>query len=330
MFSLERIFSPEIYQGRYKHTHYFEGWYYKQVSADRQHSVAFIPGVSKNPNDPHSFIQVIYTYQISTSTHTLDNKNIQLETYYLRFPLSDFTYKDQPFNIQVGKNRFSKKEIILNVDQDGLFLRGKIALQELEPIERSLFCPNIMGFFGYLSFMECYHGIVSMGHTCHGTINFQDKLIDFSNGRGYIEKDWGHSFPKTYNWVQCNHFSNPRTSLFFSVAHIPFLGTSFKGFICNVNIEGCEYRWATYNGATILQESVSDHRLHYILSKGNLRLHIEADIMDQGILVAPKNGLMSHNIKEGLMGDVRIKLIDKQGVILYEDNGTNAGVEIVT
>ncbi|MCK7537696.1 MAG: tocopherol cyclase family protein [Marinilabiliales bacterium] len=38
------------------------------------------------------------------------------------------------------------------------------------------------------------------------------KMADFSGGRGYIEKDWGHSFPSAYVWMQSNHFQLARIS----------------------------------------------------------------------------------------------------------------------
>ncbi|QII81181.1 hypothetical protein G7057_00970 [Jeotgalibaca arthritidis] len=43
-----------------------------------------------------------------------------------------------------------------------------------------------------------------------------------STGKGYIEKDWGRSFPKNYIWIQSNHFNDNQRSLFFSYAHIPY------------------------------------------------------------------------------------------------------------
>ena len=52
-----------------------------------------------------------------------------------------------------------------------------------------------MGPFSYLSFMECYHGILSMKHSLEGTLSWNGQLIDFTNGIGYLEKDWGSSFP---------------------------------------------------------------------------------------------------------------------------------------
>lgn len=52
-----------------------------------------------------------------------------------------------------------------------------------------------------------------------GTVKVNDQEIDFTGGRGYIEKDWGSSFPKRYIWIQSNHFEEPTASLFFSIAY---------------------------------------------------------------------------------------------------------------
>ncbi len=329
MLSIQKIFCPEIYQGRRKKKDYFEGWYFKQVSADQKHSIALIPGVSLNHKDPHAFVQVIISHNNpQDSTNFIDQKSTLVTDYY-RFPLSDFSFRDKPFSIQIGKNIFSKRHIILNLHHDHLKIEGNLCLSGLKPIRKSLLYPNIMGFFGYLSFMECYHGIISMQHACSGQIHINGKEIVYLGGRGYIEKDWGHSFPKEYMWIQCNHFTKQKTAIMFSVAHIPFLGTAFKGFLCNLKIQEKEYRWATYNGSKIIKEVVDENKLFYLIKRKQFMLQIEAEIMDHGVLIAPKNGQMTHTIKEGLTGRVKIKLMNEKGDILYEDIGTSAGIEIV-
>ncbi len=320
MLGLQKVFHPELYQGRNKKKNYFEGWYYKQVSADEAYAIAVIPGVSLNLKDPHAFIQVIIANKAPKPT---------LVTDYFRFPLSDFNFQDEPFRIQVGKNLFSKTDVALHLESEQLQIKGHFFLGDLEPIEKSLRYPNIMGYFGYLSFMECYHGIVSMQHGCSGEVNISGKSISFSGGRGYIEKDWGRSFPKDYVWIQGNHFKQAHTAVMLSVAHIPFLGTAFKGFLCNLKLDGKEYRFATYNGSKIIKEEITEKKVLFHLRRKQLQLQIEAEIMDNGILIAPKDGLMNHKIKEGLVGVIKIKLMNKKGDVLYEDIGTSAGVEIV-
>jgi hypothetical protein len=114
----------------------------------------------------------------------------------------------------------------------------------------------------------------------------------------------------------------------FSAAEIPFLGIYFNGLIANLQIDDKEYRFATYNLTKIVEEKIDNQNVKYILKRFNHRLEIEASIKQVKDLPAPKNGKMSHSIKEGLMGEVHLKLFNKDKLI-FEDHGLNAGVEIM-
>lgn len=327
--AFQRMIKPELFQIRHRKANYFEGWYYKQVVKDQSHSIALIPGLSLDTENPHAFVQVILYSDIQNALTASAITKPTLTTHYFKFPLADFHYQDEPFGIQIGGNCFSKSELTIDLNKEGVSIAGHFAFGEFLALERSIMSPNIMGGFAYLSFMECYHGIVSMMHDCAGSLSINGESVDFSGGKGYIEKDWGRSFPKEYVWVQCNHFKQAGTALMLSVAHIPFLGTAFKGFICNVIIEGKEYRFATYNGARIIKEEVGSKQVLVELAGRNHRLEVQAEVAENGVLIAPKDGQMNHAIKEGLTGVVALKLMDRNGLILYEDSGTSAGVEIV-
>ncbi len=62
-----------------------------------------------------------------------------------------------------------------------------------------------------------------MDHSVSGELEFNGEPVDFSGGRGYIEKDWGSYFPEGYIWLQSNHFDEPGISAKTSVAKIPWL-----------------------------------------------------------------------------------------------------------
>jgi hypothetical protein len=185
-----------------------------------------------------------------------------------------------------------------------------------------------MGIFAYLPIMETYHGVISMAHNLNGQINYQNNSIELTGGRGYLEKDWGTSFPRSYVWIQSNHFSKENAYFMFSAAEIPFLGFYFNGLIANLQIDDKEYRFATYNFTKIVEERIDNDKVKYILKRFNHRLEIEASIKQVKDLPAPKNGKMSHFIKEGLMGEVHIKLY-RQDKVIFEDHGVNTGVEIM-
>ena len=92
-----------------------------------------------------------------------------------------------------------------------------------------------------------------------------------------------------------------------SVAQIPFLGTAFKGFICNLVVDGKEYRMATYNRSKIILEQIEGNVVHYKIRKKQLTLSIRAEITENAALKAPKRGYMGQVIKEGLSGKVHIR-----------------------
>ena len=77
-----------------------------------------------------------------------------------------------------------------------------------------------------------YFKNISMENTINGYININDEIIHFNNNKGYIEKDWGCSFPKSYIWGQGNNFKKTNSSFMFSIADIPLKLFTFKGFIC--------------------------------------------------------------------------------------------------
>jgi len=318
--SLKKIFHPEYFQGNRKKNRYFEGWYYKFVGTDKRYTVALIPGISLAKADPHAFIQAFVSFT--------DEGKTQLEKSYYRFPLKAFTYNNKNFSISIGDNIFTTDHVSIRLSDDHLVLSGDIHLSQLTPIRNSLFSPNIMGFFGYLNFMECYHGVVSMSHFLEGELQVNEKTIGFHQSKGYIEKDWGRSFPRAYVWFQTNHFSDPTTSLLFSYADIPFLGQHFQGLIVNLLVRGKEYRFATYNGAKIITEKIENGRVQYLVRRGRYQLELIADSPNQTELASPRDGMMIEQIKEGLTGSVAVRLYDHKKLV-YEDRGTQAGIEIM-
>jgi hypothetical protein len=316
----KKLIHPEYYQGNKKMKNYFEGWYYKLVSQDENYTLALIPGISKSEKDPHAFIQLFVSER--------KGQHVKLSTYYFRYALEDFSYSHRTFHVQIGKNYFSKDKLQISLKNDQVNLFGTLMISHTTPIKRTLFMPNIMGFFGYFNFMECYHGVISMNHQFDGFLNYNQQILSFDHAKGYIEKDWGKSFPRAYVWIQSNHFDDPNTSLMFSYADIPFLGFYFKGLIANVLIHNKEYRFATYNAAKVKKENIEPKNVFYQLKKGKYTLEIKAVSTTETSLASPRNGQMIEQIKEGLSGVVHIKLFDRK-TLIYEDTGKHAGIEIM-
>lgn len=319
---LTKIKSPILFQGNLKKRHYFEGWFYKQVSKDEKSVVSFIPGISLFDNDLHSFVQYMYI--------GLDrNGGKVIKSGYVKYPLKEFTSSNDPFMIRIGKNIFSESMVSVNMTDGKMNIKGDFNLGKITPIKRSILMPNIMGFFAYIPKMECYHGVISMNHEVNGILKINSEDIDFNNGKGYIEKDWGTSFPKRYIWIQCNNFKNKTTSVFSSAACIPFMGKSFRGYISNLSVDGKEYRFATYNNSILRIKSITNQNAVIVFENKKAKLKIEAASRQPAELIAPQEGKMQKKIKEELSGEVKIHLYNNQNKVIYEDVGCMAGIEVV-
>lgn len=83
--------------------------------------------------------------------------------------------------------------------------------------------------------METNHGVLSLDHKVNGSITINGEAREFMDGRGYIEKDWGESFPSSWIWMQSNGFSEVGASFMLSIAVIPWLGSCFIGHLAIVH-----------------------------------------------------------------------------------------------
>lgn len=282
----------------------FEGYYFKHTF---EHiSINFIVGFSTS--NPHSFIQVIESTPMSSKYYT--------------FKLDEMEISNDPFYIKIKNNFFSFEKIIVDLDE----YKGKVSYYSLTKLEKFLFFNNIMGPFVMLPNMKCNHAIISMDHEIKVDLTIRDKKY-LTTGRGYIEKDYGKTFPENYVWIHSNDFLKEKASLFFSIATIPYMGFTFDGVICNFIYDNKEYRFATYNRAKYYVNDVTDNMFYITLTKGNVKLNIKATTMGHAKLVAPTNGLMIRKIKEGLNGEVEIRLtID--GKEVYSDVSTFGAIEL--
>lgn len=308
----KRIFNQELYQGKQlKKDNYFEGWYFKHVTNDTQKTISFIVGISYNKKDSHSFIQIL--------------DNIKNQSYYLKFSIDDFKYNDEPFYIKIKNNYFSFKKIFVDIN-DQIKLKVNLEYNDLTKIDRSIYSPNIMGPFAYLTFMECYHSVISLRHKLKGYINIYDQDISFDNGTGYIEKDYGVSFPKQYLWIQSNNI-NEDSSIFLAIAHIPFKKLKFKGLISILEINGKQYRFSTYNFGKIKKLEIDKNKYLIVIVQGNKTLEIVVNSSATMNLISPKNGEMKDIVKESLNGIVQIKLYNKN-YIVYNETFNAAATEL--
>jgi tocopherol cyclase len=253
----------------------------------------------------------------------LDGKKRTAE--YHKFDATEFRPCDGKFEISLANNFFSVNTLKLDLPT----VQGQLNFHQQRPWPSRFYSPGIMGPFSFVPFMECYHGILSMDHIIVGQLIIQGEVIDFSNGRGYMEKDWGHSFPSAYFWMQTNHFSQPGISLKASVANIPWLGSSFVGHIAGVWLHNRLIQFTTYNGSKLLKSVADKDKVELIMENAKYRLEIFAHREIATLLASPIAGFMDGRIEESMTSSIDVLLTDKKkNTILLRDTGRNAGLEV--
>ncbi|WP_195989579.1 tocopherol cyclase family protein [Clostridium sp. D53t1_180928_C8] len=314
---MKSIINPNLYHGKNKKNNFFEGWYFKIVSKDKKDTFAIIPGISmgNSQNNRHSFIQIL------DGTNKLFN--------YCKFPFTDFSYFNTPFSISISDNIFSLDHIVLNINIDNISLFGELKFSTPYTWKDSLINPGSMGFYNYLTFMECYSQVCVLDGDISGYLNFNNKKIDFNGGKIYIEKNWGKSFPIEWLWIQSNTFNDNKATITCSVGEIPFPISNFRGFLIAATVDKKFYKFTTINRSK-LNLILNKDSVELTVTNKNLTLFLKTETKNSDFILCygPRNGEMSPYVRETLIGKLYMKLYNnKTNELIYEGFGENTGIE---
>lgn len=318
---------PEAFHGRSVTRGFFEGWYVKLVSTDRAHRWAVIPGVFRGlPGEASA----------ASASGTRDEAFVQVldgltgRSWYHRYPVAEFAASDRVFEVRVGPNHFSRTGVTLDLPG----MRGRIDYTSpLEPWPVTLREPGIMGWYGLVPFMECFHGIVSFGHGLRGSLEIDGSATAFDGGLGYIEKDWGKAFPAGYVWMASNHIDTAQgsevdASLVASVAIIPWIGRAFRGSIIGFRHGGRLYKWTTYNRSRETRLQIDDTHVRWTVEGPDGVLELDAERVRGGLLHAPLRTAMHQRVEETLDARITFRHRDPSGRLLLEGVAECAGLEV--
>jgi tocopherol cyclase len=309
--------NPDLYHGHGKTSNFFEGWYFKVVDPTERHVFAFIPGIfmGKNPGESHSFVQLV--------------SGSGAWARYMRYPVTDFSASRNEFEITVSGHSFSLAGIKLNVADTQTSVSGQLFFSNIMKWPDTLLNPGSMGFYNYLPKMQCYSQVCAMDMDLSGALTINGKMIDFSGGKGYIEKNWGSAFPYSWVWIQSNNFSATRASVSCSLGHVPMLFGSFRGFLIGLYVDHQFYSFTTMNRSQLsVQKSGADICVHTKNRYYSLTMETKTQPEQFILLDGPRDGKMVPVVQENLKGKVILTLTENSTKkIVFKDEGRSAGIE---
>ena len=275
----------------------FEGFYLKHQN--RTDTLALIPACHTDADGNRSASLQIITDKTA---------------YQLDFGAEAITIMRSPFFVRLGGSYFSERGCRLSCHTPGLTLEGSLRYGPW-----AVPATDIMGPFRYVPFMQCRHSVLSMAHTVDGYVSLNGDSLQFSDGRGYIEGDRGHSFPRRYLWTQ---WSGKDRCILLSAAEIPLYGLSFTGCIGLVYDRGKELRIGTYRGARVLSAGPSS----LLIRQGELLMSADLVEAHPQPLAAPVRGGMSRTVYESAAACVRYRLMNGERLLL-DFTAARAGFE---
>lgn len=157
---------------------FFYGWYFK-CQSDTQ-TFAIIPAIHQGKNGKTCSIQIITDTEVQKITFSSEN------------------FCKRKKHLLIDKNQFGQKGIRLDMDEEGLKIKGVLKFGKMSPLKYNIMGPDVC-----IPFMECRHQVCSMRHLVNGKVVINKKKYVFTDGLGYWEGDEGYSFPHEYVWTQC-------------------------------------------------------------------------------------------------------------------------------
>jgi len=309
--------NPDLYHGWNKRKNFFEGWYFKIVEPETQQVFAFIPGIFMGKEEPqsHSFIQLV---------------NGQTHDYrYKKFSTQDFNALRNKFEVKIADNLFSLEQLKLNIKDSAFSVKGQLYFKNILKWPDSKLNPGSMGFYNYIPRMQCYSQVCSMDMDVDGYLEVNNQQIEFKKGKGYVEKNWGKSFPYSWIWIQSNSFSSTGTSLSCSLAHIPLSFYHFRGFLIGLYVKGVFYSFTSINHSQInISKKQTDIDIRAENKKYLLNLKTKTERKHFILLNGPRGWEMIPLVQENLLGKVKVTLLQKKdNTILFDDEGYYTGIE---
>lgn len=270
---------------------YFEGYYFKFIN-DQKEIVILIAGISISTTEKFSFIQIASNY------------NEEVELY--KFPLSELKPSADSFYFKIGDNEFGPDRIVINIGQ----INADIQLTNSIHWKRSFLRPNIMGFLSFVPKVECKHDVITIKTDVSGYINLEKQKIVFEHGDGYIEKNWGSSFPKEYMWLHANQFKNKELSLQFAIAKPKWIFARPKVHIGYVMLDN-PIHFGSHRLSTVKVRAKNDSISITIKTSKHI-IHVIVNNRAPVNLMGPKKGQLQNEIAEYLNSEIELILIKRK------------------
>lgn len=288
-----RRLNPTQLQGNFSKSNYFEGWFQKIYSQEHNVSFIIIYGfATANSTEEMGFIQLYFPNQ---------------EVIRLNFHKDDLYLNRKKHIVKFGSQLISRERIYISTDTFQIDLT-------ISTDKHSTFKQKTMGNFYLIRGLPCYHCVIQNNSNVSGEIAINQMHYKLTNANGYLEKNWGTSFPDNYIWLHAIELNNPDNQLLFSQADIIYRNKIHRKHLGYVKINGVYRDLRRVKKQHISYQQLNPNEFQITIDDIIVELIIPKEKTKNIVFDSPKNGKMCSNITHHSDISVSLKKIDK---VLY-------------
>jgi hypothetical protein len=178
-----------------------------------------------------------------------------------------------------------------------------------------------MGYSYYIPTLPCYHSVLNKSHLISGEIQYPDNNYLLDNALGYMEKNWGTSFPDNYFWMHAVDPTNPSISLLFSQAEIKWLGKSFIKHIGHLRLNGEELDLKMLAQFEVTYDFLNEDNPKIILKSKQIKLELSFGTSQKYVFKGPAVGKLSRDILHHSDTLIDLKIYQNSEIKQYKLRG---------
>jgi hypothetical protein len=279
-------YKPNSIRGNFERNKYFEGWFQKVYSKAHNASFILIYGYATHNSDDHfGFLQVLIPNQ-------------KPEIVY--FPKNEVSCDIEQHIFRLGQNLLTTEYIQINTQQFSIDLK----LKNMHPLRTF---KNSMGYNYFIPNLPCYHSVLNTAQNVSGEIQHNGVCYTLNNAMGYLEKNWGTTFPESYFWVHAVDPSHPQISLLFSKAKIVWLGKTYVKHVGYLCLEGQQIELRELKKFSVSGRNISPGNRIIQMRSASAQLDLSLDDGREVVFHGPKDGALSRMIHH--QADVQIEVL---------------------
>jgi hypothetical protein len=280
-------YKPNSIRGNFERNKYFEGWFQKIYSKEHNASFILIYGyATNNSDDTFGFSQVL-----------IPNQTPEI----IYFPKNEVSCNIEQHIFRMGNNLLTTE--LIRIDIHGL--RIDLNLKNTQPF-RSF--KNSMGYTYFIPHLPCYHSVLTKIQNVSGEIQHNGVRYNLNNEMGYLEKNWGTTFPESYFWVHAIDPNNPAISLLFSRAKIVWLGKTYikhVGYLC---FDGQQIELRELKNFSVCNSNIGPENRIIQIRSASAQLDLALEYGREVLFKGPKDGALSRVIRHQTDASIKVSL----------------------